>query len=560
MSLFVLVAAGIFNLSVIQGNKFKRLSNRNCIRLLPQLGARGKILDRNGEIIADNYLTYDVMVMPQKKEEVSGMIAGISRVLGSRPDQLKEKFRSGYQASFLPVIIEKNIDIKKAIAIEELKNESPGIIIQPHPLRRYPHGELACHVLGYLNEIDGKRLAKLADSGYNARDIVGFTGVEEKYDYFLRQQDGALSVEVDHRGKFMRVLGYRPPQSGNDLQLTLDLRVQKVVEEKMAGRTGSVIIMDPSSGEIIAMASSPGFKPSAFINKSGPYIARLFKDPDSPLINRSISGVYPPASVFKTVIASAGLDSGKINLNTTFFCPGHLKVGRRDFACWDTHNQQNLNQAIAHSCDVFFYRSGLLLGAQGIHDYALKFGLGKQTQVDLPYEVNGFVPSPLWKRMVRLQNWFDGDTANFSIGQGDLLVTPLQIARLISVFANGGFMVTPYIVKKIDGHNTSAGHKKEARIPIKDSVLANVNKGLRQVVADTEGTANILSGLTVSVAGKTGTAQAPRGQPHAWFAGYFPYNDPKYAICVFLEHGGSGYASCVLTKQIIEEMALEGLI
>ena len=558
--IFLLIALAVFNLSVIQGRRFKELSNKNSIRLLPQIGARGKIFDRSGSIIVDNYLTYDVMIMPQDEDQLDKVLLNVSKVLGTDPADLKNKFKAGYLAHFLPVCVAGNVDIKKAIALEELKIDSPGIVIQPHPLRRYPYASLASHVIGYLNEIDHWRLRKLSDYGYKVKDIVGYGGVEEKFDYFLREKEGALSLEVDHQGKFVRVLGYKPPQNGKNLQLTLDLKIQKIVEDNLNGRKGCVIILDPNTGEVIAMASSPDFNPAAFVNKSKTYVSRLFADSDAPLINRATSGLYPPASVFKLVVASAALETGKINSTTTFFCPGSMIIGRRQFACWNTHHQQNLVAAIAHSCDVFFYHTGLILGAQLIHDYALKFGFAKPTAIDLPYESSGFVPSPLWKRVSRFQAWYGGDTANFSIGQGDLMVTPMQVARMAAVFANGGILVNPYVVKNIEGYNVSSYHKKGTKISLRPEVLNYVRQGMKKTVADAQGTANVLADLSVSVAGKTGTAQVPRGAPHAWFSGYFPYKNPKYVICVFLEHGGAGYAACVLTKQILASMIQEGLI
>jgi penicillin-binding protein 2 len=235
-------------------------------------------------------------------------------------------------------------------------------------------------------------------------------------------------------------------------------------------------------------------------------------------------------------------------------------VGRQEFSCWNTHNQQNLIAAIAHSCNVFFYRTGLLLGAQVIHDYAVKFGLSRPTSFELPYEVGGFVPSPLWRKINKFRNWFDGDTANLSIGQGDCLVTPLQMARVMAVFANGGYAVTPYIVKAIDGRDISIYQRKIVNLSLKTTTIDYIRQGLREVILDPGGTGKVLSDLSVSTAGKTGTAQVPSSQPHAWFIGFFPFKNPKFVICVFLERGGPGYFSCILAKHIIEAMINEGLI
>ncbi len=554
---FLFIAFGIFNLNIIQGRKFKYLAEKNCIRLLPQPGARGRIFDRQGNLIVGNSLSYDLMILPQEKKQIDKDLIAAAKVLGVSFKELKDRFKKGYTAAFVPVVVAENIGVKNAVVLGELKSDYNSIIIQPRTLRYYPFGKLACHVIGYLNEIDYWRLSKLEDYGYNIKDIVGFGGVEEKYDYYLRQQEGALSIEVDHRGRFVRVLGINPPVEGKDIQLTLDLRIQRIVEDALLDRKGSVILMDPYSGEIFAMANSPDFRPSLFINKSASSLAKL---EESALMNRAISGTYPMASVFKLVAACAGLEMNKINLSTTYVCSGSMRVGNRDFGCWRAHQKENLADAIVHSCDVFFYRTGLLLGAQAIHDYAVKFCLSKPSGIDLPYEARGFVPDPLWKKSHKFQNWFDGDTANFVIGQGDLLVTPIQVARLIAVFANHGAIVNPYIVKNIAGKEVSVYQKKKNIIPIKENIINYVAQALRGVVSQPLGTANVLSDLPVTVAGKTGTAQVSRNRTHGWFAGFFPFKNPKFVICAMLENNGSGYTASVLVKQIIEGMIKENLI
>jgi penicillin-binding protein 2 len=319
-------------------------------------------------------------------------------------------------------------------------------------------------------------------------------------------------------------------------------------------------MMDPETGAVIAMASFPNFDPQDFTRRPNPAAAVLFSDPDAPLINRAISASYPAGSVFKVVMAAAALETKKINSGTAFVCQGSTMVGRKEFACWNKHGAQNLAQGIAHSCNIFFYKAGLLTGAQAIHDYALKFGLARPTGFELPYEASGFIPSPLWRKIHKFQNWYDGDTANLSIGQGDVLVTPIQICRLMAVFANKGNLVTPYIVKAIDGKDVSGYRKKISAVAIKQSTINHIRQGLRGVVTSGAGTGNVLSGLPVAVAAKTGTAQAPPGVAHAWFAGFFPFDEPKYVICVLLEHGGPGYYACLVAKQIIEEMAKEKLL
>ncbi|MFH1441164.1 MAG: penicillin-binding protein 2 [Candidatus Omnitrophota bacterium] len=557
IGIFLLLSFGIFKLQVINREKFTQLSDKNCIRLISQEGARGKIIDRKGDLIVGSKLTYDLMLLPQDKIQIDNTLKRLSELIPINFKDLKNTFRRNYIAPFIPVVILKNIDMQKAIMLGELKADYNNIIIQPKPVRYYPCDKLASHVLGYLNEIDTWRLMKLQEYGYKVKDIVGYGGIEEKFDYYLRQTEGALSVEVDYRSRFTRVLGFKSSEDGEDIQLSIDINIQKIAENSLAGIKGSVILMDPYSGEIIAMASSPDFSPSAFTEGPSSYMSQL---KDSSLLNRSISGLYPSASVFKLVSACAGLESGKINPSTTYFCPGSMGIGNRNFKCWSTHKEENLADAIAHSCDVYFYKLGLMLGPQTIHDYALKFGLSKLTGVDLPYEASGVIPDPLWKRMHNFQSWYDGDTANFVIGQGYVLVTPIQIVRLMAVFANGGMLVRPYIVKSVGGKDISKYQKSISRISIKEDVINQVRQDLRRVVSASDGTAHTLSNLVVTVAGKTGTAEFSRGLTHGWFAGFFPYKKPKFVICVFIEDNGSGHMATALSKRIIEEMVKQNLI
>jgi penicillin-binding protein 2 len=559
-SIFILLIFGLLNLEVIHGSRYRQMGIKNCVRLIPQNGSRGRIFDRNNQVIADSCLSYDLMILPQDAEEQDKIIRAAAKILGKSEKELRRTFRSNYISVSVPVVIARNIKVKDAIALEELKVDLPAITVQPNPLRHYPYGKLASHILGYVGEIDHWRLTKLQDYGYNSKDIVGFGGVEEKYDYYLRQEEGGTSFEVDHRGKLIRTLGFRPPVNGKDIQLTIDIRIQKIVEDSLGDRRGAVVILDPYSGEIIALASSPGFKPEVFAQKNNSLVAQLVSDSSSPLVNRAISSAYPAGSVFKVIVAAAGLENKKIKTSTSFLCQGFLRVGGREFKCWNTHGLQDLAGALQHSCNVYFYKIGLAVGAQSLYDYALRFGLSKITAIELPYEVSGFIPSPVWRKINRFKKWFDGDTANLSIGQGDVAVTPIQIARMMAVFANNGYLVTPSLIKSIDGRDMSRMRRKAEKLNLRQSTIDGIREGLRRVTSEEGGTGSVFSDLSVTVAGKTGTAQAPPGQPHAWFVGYFPYKDPKYVMCVLLEHGGPGYYSCVVGKQIISEMIKEGLI
>ncbi len=559
-AVFIMLGIALFNMQVMQGGRYRDMSNKNCIRLVPHAGMRGSILDRNGVVIVGSVLSYDVVVLPQTSARVEQILAFLSGITNTPLAQLRKTYRRNYSSPSMPVPVLKNIDRQTAATLEEMKLDIDSLIVQQTPVRHYPHGRLASHVVGYLSEIDHWRLTKLQDYGYKTKDIVGFGGIEEKYDYYLRQEDGGLSVEVDHQGRFMRVLGFRPPLKGKDIQLTIDGRIQKLAEDALEDAKGAIVIIDPVSGEVIACASAPDFDPSVFVKKTYSVMGALFNDPNAPLMNRAIAGTYPPGSVFKMVGAAAGLESGRVSPATTHYCPGSLLVGSRAFKCWNTHGSQDLIQAIAQSCDVFFYKLGLAVGAQMIHDYALKLGMGRRTGIELPYESSGSVPNPFWNRVYKFQRWYDGDTANFVIGQGALLTSPLQLCRFTAVFANGGNLVTPYIIKAIDGRDVSGSHQKVSSVRLRRSTIERIREGMRQVVSGDAGTARVLAGAPVAVAGKTGTAQTSDDKTHAWFSGFFPYEKPRYCICVFLERGGSGSAASAVAKQIIDSMAEEGFL
>ncbi len=559
--IFLLLFSGLLNLGIVHHRAYRELSEKNCIRLLPQAGSRGKILSRDNACLADNYLTYDIMLLPQDPDQLKPSLKSLAAILDIDLKDLHMRYRSGYISPSIPVVIMKNVSSKQAIAVEEAKANITGAVIQPAPLRTYPYGRTAAHLIGYLSEIDHWRLTKLADYGYKTKDKVGFGGIEEKYDYYLRQADGGLSVEVDRKGKIVRVIGFKPPISGKDIQLTIDLKLQQLAEEALAGRNGSIVIMNPYSGEILALANYPDFDPNMFIDPlSRDEVRKIVTDKDALLLNRSIKGLYPPGSVFKCIVAAAALESGKSTPGNTYTCEGALMVGNNEFGCWSKHGEQDMVQAIAHSCDVYFYKTGLLIGPQLIHDYAEKFTLGQPTTIEIPYEAGGFIPSPLWKRLYRFKSWFDGDTANMSIGQGDVLVTPLQMARMMAVFANYGALVRPIIVKAIDGRDVSNYHRSSASLALQARTIDVVRRGLRAAVTDPEGTAKMLSSLPVAVAGKTGTAEVAHKASHGWFAGFFPFQTPRFVICVFLENGGSGQIATAAAKEIIEKMIENNMI
>lgn len=557
---FLILLFGLFYVQIIRGNFYYELSQKNCIRLIPQAASRGNILDRNGKVLVDDSLSFAVTVIPQDLADEDKTFSALSKILKVDKDSLIRAYKRRYTAPFAPVAVKDNLTKKEALLLEENKYKIGGVFIQTKPKRRYPYKKAFSHIIGYLSEVDKSRLTKLKSYGYKIKDIMGYTGIEEVQDSILRSEEGGMQVEVDNKGRLVRLLGLRPSQKGADVKLTIDLDMQRIAYQALGERKGCIIIMDPFSGKILAMVSNPGYDPSIFVENKRRKIIRLLNDSRAPFVNRAISGLYPPASLFKLVTAPAGLETKKISSSTTFFCNGGLKVGNRVFKCWDEHGQVDLYQAIVHSCDIFFYQTGLLLGPEKLSDYALKFGLSKPTSIDIRGEASGFVPTINWKRWKRHQNWFKGDTVNFSIGQGDLLVTPIQMLRLVSAFANGGFLVKPYLVEEIDNKPYLKNRALKKKIAVKRKYWKVLKQALISTVEDEGGTAHILDIPNVSIAGKTGTAQVNRGSPHGWFIGFAPTDKTKISFCVFLEHGGSSSVACSVAREMLKRLLKENLI
>lgn len=556
--LFCILALRLFYLQIIKGKAYYSLSNKNCVRVIPIEGARGKIVDRNGEPIVDNQIAYHISILPAEFRQNKDAISKLAALLHMPIEKINTVIKKNSASPFTPVIVAKDVDKKTAFLIEENKLTLPGIMVQVVPERRYPYHSLASHTIGYLAKIDRWRITKLKDYGYKTEDVIGFGGIEENLEQILRAREGGTQIQVDHRARLVRILGFRVPQSGGDVSLTIDVRIQKIVEDSFGDRKGAAVLMEADTGKIIALVSSPGFYPGAFLDEdSAEYVKGLLSEPDSPLLNRAISGRYPLGSVFKIVSVIAALEKKKITSEKRFFCPGKMMVGAKEFNCWSQHGSQDLIEAITHSCNVYFYHLALLLGADTLSEYAHLFGLGKPTGIDLPYEVSGYVPSVLGRRM-KLRQWYDGDTANFGIGQGDLLVSPIQAARFMAAIANGGTLVTPYVVARVAGREIKPGPR--SALAINPQARAIAIEGLKGVVNSETGTANIGGWASLKVAGKTGTAQVQNRLSHGWFVGFLPYDKPKIVFCFFLENTGPSIHAVILAQQVFLKMQQENLL
>ena len=555
--LLLSVAANLFYIQVIRGYYYYTLSMRNRIRVVALEGARGRILDREGQILADNQLTFNVSVVSQDIDDRQALFAYLSRVIKVSPEELNRRFRNKFLTPFTPIVIAEDISRDVAVEIEENKFRFPGLMVEESYRRLYPQGSVGAHVLGYVGKISRSKIEQLKDYGYTMQSIVGYSGVEEFYDDDLRGESGGRQIEINNRGQEVRLLGLRNPTVGKDISLTLDERVQDIADELLLGRRGTVIVMDTDNGEILGMISSPSFDPNHFVDANQrSNLDVYFHDAASPLLNRATSGQYPPGSVFKVPVAVAALEGKEIHRNTTFICPGYYAIGQFRYGCTHVHNDENLVQAITHSCNVYFFHVGLLVGSDDIKHFARLLGLNAKTNVDLPSESAGSIPS----RSSYRGQWFTGDTLNFSIGQGKVLTTPIQLVKMISIIANRGKVVQPHFILSV-GDRPFDRLAKPSMIKLGKETYDNVQEGLKGVVEDPTGTANGLAIPGLKSFGKTGTAQAGVGcENHAWFIGYTKTDKRTVAYCVFLENGGSSHNAVVLARELLLRMKGVGII
>lgn len=553
--LFLMIVMDLFYMQAIQGRHFFNLSANNRIRVVPLDGWRGRIYDRNGKILADNRLSYDVMVTPQDVQKGEELFQFLSGVLDVEQHLIAQRYNQKKIAPFAPVAVAEDISQEKAILIEENKYRFPSLFVYEGFNRSYPLGKSGAHVLGYIGKINRARKDRFKEYGYSLESVVGYSGVEEYYDTYLRGEEGGIQIEVNSRGQQVRLIGLREPKQGQDITLTVDTEIQQDAAELLEDRRGAIVVMDMDNGDILALTSSPSFDPNVFMqSRSRGQVGSLFTDASAPVLNRAIQGVFPPGSVFKTIVATAALNTGKITPHTSFVCAGAYFLKKARFRCTHVHGSQNLIEAVAHSCNVYFFNTGLLLGAETIGHYARLLGLGEMTHIDLPYEEDGSISWRRQRQAVEGDQWRAGDTLNISIGQGAILVTPLQLVCMMATIAKDGVPVRPHVIKSIAGMDVDKPPPDP--VPhIDQKIFKSIQQGLRAAVADFSGTAHVLDMKDVYIAGKTGTAQTSGGQEnHSWFVGYAKGAKKNIAFCVFLEHGGSSYRACLIAKDLLIRM------
>ena len=574
--LFVILILYFWKLQILDFQVFWQKSEANRIREIVVPPQRGLIRDRNGVVLAKNIASFKASLIRENCKDYEDSCLRISELLDLEPDVLKErveKYKS--LALFQPIVVKDNLTYEEVARIKSRQYELPELIVQSEPKRNYPFGTLASHVLGYLQEISP---AEMEMDQYKTRrmgDLIGKTGLEKQYEDSLVGTEGKILEIVDSVGREIGEVSKIDPIRGNELHLTLDFDLQKKAEEILDGREGAVIVMKPDTGEILAMASYPNFDPNKFINRFTPEEwVDLINSPEYPLENRVIRGLYSPGSLFKPCILLAGLDQSVVNDSTTFVCRGSIIIYGHPFACWkaDGHGIVNLYSAIQHSCNIYFYQLGKRIGIEEIARYARMLGMGSPTHIDLPGEKAGLVPDSEWKRRVRDEPWYPGETISVSIGQGPLLVTPLQIAAYTAQIANRGLSVTPYLHAKEIHESQEITRRQEninVRSPIPEVYFEKVIQGMWQSVND-RGTSVLARVRDFDVCGKTGSAQVVGKataeklakqnieiKTHSWFSGFAPKDKPEIVVSLIVEYGGGGGATAAPSARELFELYRE---
>lgn len=537
--ILLLLVGGLYYFQIVNVDTYVRLGANNRLRFIRYEPIRGEIVDRNGVPMAANVTTFDIMGYPLDIEK-DGMIENLSLLLLRHgiplsDEDLRREIKRQAWAPYRVVRMVSGITLAQMAELVADPDFPQQLFPIPVLRRTYPAGSVASNVTGFVGEINESELRLLEEKGYVGGDQIGKTGIEKQYEGTLRGKPGGESVEVDSRGRKMRRIASYPAGRGEDLKLTLDLGAQRLASDLLKDRRGALVVMDVHDGDVLVLASSPSYdnNPLSWGVSATEWNA-LLNDPQKPMLDRSIAGLYPPASTFKALVGLAALAEGEVSPSTVFSCSGAFTLGNRVFRCWKRtgHGGMNLLTALQYSCDIYFYQVGLKVGITKLLKWADLLGLGKPTGIDLPGESSGVIAGPEWKKARFKEAWYKGDTVNYSIGQGFLLTTPIQLATLYAVIANGGKVVRPRLTE------IAPKHSQDLNIP--PAYINIIRKGLDFVVR--RGTAQRAGSFGITVAGKTGTAQNAHGADHALFVGYAPMENPKYVAVAMLEgglHGGS---------------------
>ncbi len=566
-SLFMLLLwIRLFRLQLVQAELYQRQSETNRIRVEEIPPLRGLMLDRNQRLIVDNYPSYTLMVVPYYYREESAYRDTLLSLINLDEEEFLRRLNRIPGNRYTPVRILHDLPFNQYAAIEERCVHLPGVSFQIQPKRAYL-SRVASHSLGHIGELKEDEVSQY--SGQNAGDMVGLSGLEKTWNHELIGKKGYVYHEVDAMGRVVGLLegvDLISSVQGSDLILTIDLDLQEYAEELLGNGPGAIVCLEPATGEVLVIASKPDYPPETFANVlSAEQWNALQSDPDKPLIHRAIQGVYPPGSIFKMAVLSAGLESGVITPQWEITCRGGYQFGRRWYNCWNKHGHGNINHqlAIEASCDVFFYLLGAKLGIDRYYDMISRFGFGNSTGIDLPNESEGILPNrSYFDKRYGKGNWSEGVLFNIAIGQGEVLITPIQAAVYSAILANGGWWITPHLVKNI---RTPAGLRKTSErfqrqeTGFSAETMSRVREDMLRVTEGGRGTARWLYDPRVQVAGKTGSAQNPRGKDHALFVAFAPYEDPQIAVAVIVEFGehGSTTAAPIAYKIIRRYLGLD---
>lgn len=534
------LGARLAYLQLLEGTRNRLLADENRVRVIPAQPARGNIFDRKGRILATSRLSHSVFLSPwvQKKTEWPATLKRLSQILEIPESELHKRLEARY-GSAEPVRVARNISLPLVTALQENSHDLKGVTVDVEGVRVYPNGGVAAHVLGYTGEADYDDLDRLKEQGYRMGDIIGKMGVEQAFDRELHGEWGGKQVEVDSSGEILRVLGEKSAKGGRDIHLTLDLDLQNAAEAALGYHQGAIVAINPNTGEVLAMVSRPGFDPNIFSTRISESTWEELQSEDHPFVNRAIQG-FPPASTFKIVTTTAGLESGVFSPDTVLGTYGSLTFGGIEFGEWNRAGFGSLGfvGALTWSSDTFFYQIGDGIGGKTLIDWTRKYGFGSKTGIELSEEESpGLVADEAWKQKELKEGWYQGDTINMSIGQGYLLGTPLQVAVMFSVPANGGYRVQPHLLK-----DNKPVQKWRKSLNLQPTTVEILREGLRGVVAG--GTGKALNSSSIPpAAGKSGTAEDPPRPSHTWFGAYAPADKPEIVVVAFGENSGESGGS-----------------
>lgn len=552
-------------LQIYQGEYYAGLADGNRIRIVPSMAPRGTFYDRNGELLVTNRPGFSVSLLPLTAPISDDVIDRLSDLLKVPTDEIKTKIAG--HSGFNPIRIKTDVTPDIVSIIEEQKSQYPGVVIEVTPIRDYILKQEGAHTFGYVSEINDAELEKMKDEGYKSGDIIGKFGLEKVYDKELRGENGGQQVEVDVSGKPVQILGRKEPVPGDDLELTIDIKLQQAAEKavddqltQIGAHAAAAVVMNPQTGEILAMVSRPAFDPNLFAHGiSSKDWNQLNNNPYHPMDNKTITGEYPPGSTFKIVTGTAALTEGVVTPDEQIFDSGHHWIIPKGNADGEALGWLNFRSALAHSDNVYFYEMGNRLGIDRLEKYARMFGLGAKTGIDLPYEATGLVANRRYKeKNFDDGEWYLSETFDAAIGQGFNLVTPLQAAMVMGEIAADGKRYKPHVVSRILAPDGSVVKDFQpellSQLDVPEEDIKLVQDGLHDVTKYGTAASNF-RGFTVDIAGKTGTAENSQGRDHGWFVAYGPFDNPNIVVAVIVENGGYGSQSAVPIGRKILEVA-----